>query len=762
MTRSRGIDRKVARWHPSCRALGSALLLAALLGPAAPAAAQVRLPGTDAPAPEAAPEAAGPTPESLAAEREALAATIASLRASLAEGNAQAPQLERLAMLDRLDRTLAAHQEALQHLAALRESAAQPGGGGSLIGAAPPYPFALYEATSQALDATRKQMELVEERAGTEREELERLASELETVERERRRARDEVEASTDALETARLTDKLGRLETQSRLVAAELARTRTQAELDAMAADRQLGQVELLEATLRHVRSRLSITRYDLDEPLHRITLAEEDARAAVEQARQRLATAERRLADAQQRVERGPQPTAALRAELEARRRQRQLAQTQVTAGQVTLERLGVERQVWERRLDALAGAERSETELWAAEIERVLDQLRRNERLQATHREELAQDSQLLREAIAGADPATAPWLREQLQAAEALEAVHAGGSAAAAATRGFLARSLRDFAPPGGALDPLAEIRGFLSRAASLWERELFVVDDRSITVGKITVATVLFVLGVSLSRFFSRLLARLVYRRAFAPGAALASESLTFYALLVAFFLIALRTVNIPLTAFALLGGALAIGLGFGSQNVIGNFISGLILLVERPINVGDVVEVEGIHGTVDRIGPRSTRIRTFDNLHLIVPNSLLLEQKVVNWTLSDNTVRRQVNVGVSYDAPVREVTQLIRRTIDEHGLVLAKPEPKVILHDFGNDALVFRAYFWMRFDSKVSFFEVESDLRHRILNLFRDAGIAIAFPQRDVHVDAGRPLEVRVLPAEAPKPGAES
>jgi small-conductance mechanosensitive channel len=756
MTRMRASGRAPVPGRPPRRTLTLAWLLAGVIGVAGIASAQVRVPGVPAPASEAAPEEqpAGPTPEAIAAERDALAASIASLRSELAEGNAPAPRLERLALLERLDRTLADHQEALQHLAALREAGAQPSGGGSLIGAAPPYPFALYEATSQALDATRKQEELLAERARAEREEIERLARELETADRERRRAREEVEASTDALETARLAEKLGRLETQSRLAAAELARTRTQAELDAFAAERQRSQVELLEATLRHVRGRLSVTRYDLDEPLHRITLAEEDARAALDQTKQRLATAERRLAEAQQRLEREPQPSAALRAELDARRRQRQLAQAQITAEQVALERLGVERQVWERRLAALAGAERSETALWTTEVERALDQLRRNQRLQATHEQELAQDVARLREALAAADAATAPWLREELQAAEALQAAHARASAEAADTRAFLARSLRDLAPPAGERDLLGELRLWLSRVGSVWERELFVVDDRSITVGKITVALVLFVLGVSLSRFFSRLLARLVYRRAFTPGAALASESLTFYALLVAFFLVALRTVNIPLTAFALLGGALAIGIGFGSQNVISNFISGLILLVERPINVGDVVEVEGIHGTVDRIGPRSTRIRTFDNLHLIVPNSLLLEHKVVNWTLSDVTVRRQVNVGVAYDAPVREVTRLIRRALDEHGLVLPKPEPKVVLQDFASDALLFRAYFWMRIDAKVAAFEVEGDLRHRILHLFRDAGIVIAFPQRDVHLDAARPLEVRLLPPE--------
>jgi small-conductance mechanosensitive channel len=138
-----------------------------------------------------------------------------------------------------------------------------------------------------------------------------------------------------------------------------------------------------------------------------------------------------------------------------------------------------------------------------------------------------------------------------------------------------------------------------------------------------------------------------------------------------------------------LTAFTVLGGALAIGIGFGSQNVMNNFISGLILMLERPVRARDVIEVDGNHGTIENIGARSTQIRSTDGRHIIVPNSFFLESNVVNWTLSDDLMRAKVSVGVVYGSPTRQVERLIRRAVDEER-VLKTPEPIIIFEEFGH------------------------------------------------------------------------
>ena len=148
----------------------------------------------------------------------------------------------------------------------------------------------------------------------------------------------------------------------------------------------------------------------------------------------------------------------------------------------------------------------------------------------------------------------------------------------------------------------------------------------------------------------------------------------------------------------------------------------------------------------------------STRVRTFDNIHIIVPNSAFLEQNVVDWTLSDDDIRTSVDVGAAYGSPTREVQRLLRRAIDEHGKILERPEPLVLFRSFGDDALQFRAYFWIRSREMAERLTIESDVRYRIDHLFREAGITIAFPQRDVHLDAAAPLPVRLVDGEASAP----
>jgi len=289
-------------------------------------------------------------------------------------------------------------------------------------------------------------------------------------------------------------------------------------------------------------------------------------------------------------------------------------------------------------------------------------------------------------------------------------------------------------------------------GVLEALRTVWGYEIATVDGRPITVGKVLIGILLFGLGIVLSRYLSQQLARRVFPRlGLEVGAVAALQSLSFYVFVSLLTLLALNVINVPLTVFTLAGGALAIGVGFGSQNIVNNFISGLILFMERPIRIGDMIEVDGTYGVVERIGARSTRVRSFSNIHIIVPNSAFLEKNVVNWTLSDDRIRTQVTVGVAYGSPTRTVDRLIRQAVDEHQSVLELPAPMVSFTDFGDNALVFDVFFWIRMRTQMDRRRVESDIRYRIDELFREAGITIAFPQRDVHLDSTRPVEVRVV-----------
>jgi small-conductance mechanosensitive channel len=286
---------------------------------------------------------------------------------------------------------------------------------------------------------------------------------------------------------------------------------------------------------------------------------------------------------------------------------------------------------------------------------------------------------------------------------------------------------------------------------------IWNYQLFELsDDTGIRVSQIVLVLVLLVLGVLASRRIENLVAKRLKLTELQPDAAQLLQRLLFYSLVGVLAITALGLLHIPLTAFAFISGAVAIGVGFGAQNIINNFISGWILMSERPVRIDDFVEIEGTSGTVETIGNRSTRIRRTDGVHMLVPNSRILENTVVNWTLIDNQVRTTVRVGVSYGSPARDVAQLIRQAVDEQSSVNREPEPVVVFDDFGDSALIFDAYFWCDVEGERALREIRSDIRFRITELFDENGIVIAFPQRDIHLDSPQGIKVQLVGNEPP------
>jgi small-conductance mechanosensitive channel len=271
--------------------------------------------------------------------------------------------------------------------------------------------------------------------------------------------------------------------------------------------------------------------------------------------------------------------------------------------------------------------------------------------------------------------------------------------------------------------------------------------------QAITVGQIISVILLLIIGYLGSKFIGFLLGRRLAATALRPDIVYILKRIAFFVLIIFVVMTALSLLGIPLTAFAFATGAIAIGVGFGAQNIINNFISGWILMAERPIRINDFIEIDSTYGVVEAIGTRSTRIRRTDGVHLLVPNSQLLERIVVNWTLIDRDVRTIVRVGVAYGSPVRQVADLIMQAVAEQPEVKTEPRPSVIFEDFGDSSLVFDAYFWCDVGGERFLREIRSAIRFRIGELFEQNGITIAFPQRDVHLDAKNPLEIRVMPA---------
>ena len=206
-------------------------------------------------------------------------------------------------------------------------------------------------------------------------------------------------------------------------------------------------------------------------------------------------------------------------------------------------------------------------------------------------------------------------------------------------------------------------------------------------------------------------------------------------------LIVGIFIV-LDNAGIHLGALAVFAGAVGVGVGFGLQNIASNFISGLVILAERPITVGDRVEVAGIAGQVQHIRARSTVIVTNDNITMIVPNSKFIDSPVTNWTYGDPRVRFRVPVGVAYGSDIEKVRTALIAAGRENPHTLGEPEPSVFLQKFGDNAIEFELVVW---SSEMSYrpSRYRSDLNFAIEKKLREAGIELAFPQRDLHIRSG-------------------
>ncbi|QKJ67182.1 mechanosensitive ion channel [Deefgea piscis] len=295
------------------------------------------------------------------------------------------------------------------------------------------------------------------------------------------------------------------------------------------------------------------------------------------------------------------------------------------------------------------------------------------------------------------------------------------------------------------------------------ATKIWRYELFSVNDsvevdgqnisisRGVTIGKMCIAVLLITVGFALCIFFGHLIEKILIKRSRFPEVSIRIAkrwilSIAFIGLLINSLLI----VQIPLTAFAFLGGAIAIGLGFGMQTLLKNLISGLMMLLERPFRPGDTIAVAGILGTVVDMNVRAAVVRDVNGIDTLVPNSTFLEQNVTNWSYTNSVIRQGFQVGVAYGSDLRLVAKLLEDEVLRHGQICKNKPPEILLEDFAADALTFGIYYWVDIGAGIIGRQVASDLRFMIDASFRKHDICIAYPQQDVHLDIKNPLQVQL------------
>ena len=685
--------------------------------------------------------------------RSRLAALSSARAAETSESDALLPPSTSLDLAKRLVRILEQRREAQLRIDALEVGRSVIESGlardpSEIVADPPPFPVPTLDGVLQAWRDAARQEEKTRRVLEDRRSNLDLAREARNDLDKERRRLRDVLANEKAEVERIRLETERRELEDRLRIANEQVLLAEQRVESATIEHDIHVSTTRQARAALTWVESQIQPRQSDLTDAIARLDRERLDLDRELELKRSRLLAAEGTLRTTEERrgrddAERGD----GFALELATRRAQLSHRQQMVSLLSERIERLARMRTTWKHRYAVLGpDFDLAEAPGWRDTAELELERLQNLRRIHETERAEaqLAQAELLRRSTEAGSEsPAAQRFLELEFEDLDELVALYDADLLSLDAAIVLEDRLVDELTARMKRRSLAERARSAWAAITSFWTWELTTSEDSAITPGKIAIALAVLVFGLSIARFLRNQLRRRFFPQfGFDAGASSAFASLTFYALMAVAFLLALRAVNIPLTAFAVAGGALAIGIGFGSQTIVSNFISGLLLLAERPIRTGDLVEVGGVVGTVDSIGLRSTRIQTPDNFHIIVPNAAFLESNVVNWTHEDPMLRLRVNVGVAYGSPVRQVEALLLQAASEHPRCVTRPSgPTVVFSDFGDSALLFEVRFWIRYAEHTDRATIRSDVRYRIDELFAEHGIVIAFPQMDVHLD---------------------
>jgi potassium-dependent mechanosensitive channel len=597
------------------------------------------------------------------------------------------------------------------------------------------------------------------------------------------RQVEENIRHLNEQLETAQEPSAVSRLTWQRDLQA--LRSQATAASLGALDLERQLQQERSAESRIRlpwlqrkllMAQAGARFTQADLDTVLTRLESERRQLESELAEVHTRHQATLRALDDAREELRRnqdqpGTSPTATARAKalVELRGTELETTDAAVKLLRLMLEAGNTERSMWEMRYavyDSHSAKALSESASRLAEVGRRIALWTdfENQQLAVSSSQIALQQARL-----ADLDPESdlAPLARARLTAFQERDRWMLRYFRTVERLQRLAQRWQETLEVAEGRLPFTGRLKNLFSNAQSflgkLWRFELFTAVDtitvdgqpitgkRSVTVSKVIIAALILIGGIWLINLASRFLEPIIVRRLkLEPNqASLIRRWLTalMVTCLVAFSLL---SVKIPLTVFAFAGGALAIGIGFGTQTLLKNFISGIIILFERPFRVGDVLDVAGQRGTITIIGLRASVLQLWDGTETLIPNSTLLENTLTNWTYSNRIVRFTVTVGVAYGSEIRRVIELLGEVADQHGLIEKTPKHQVLFTDFAESALTFELRFWLDV-SRTNSAQVSSDLRQMIAGRFAEHGIVIAFPQRDLHLDSTTPFPVRVV-----------
>jgi small-conductance mechanosensitive channel len=288
----------------------------------------------------------------------------------------------------------------------------------------------------------------------------------------------------------------------------------------------------------------------------------------------------------------------------------------------------------------------------------------------------------------------------------------------------------------------------ELHTIMDKLHEFFNLYLFTINQTKVTVSSMLWFLLVIIVFLIISKVFTKfILNKILGKLKIEKGLHFAFSRIAHYLIMITGTVVAFQFIGLNLNGLAVIFGFLSVGIGFGLQNVTSNFVSGLILLFERPITIGDRVTVGSTEGDVIAINMRSTTIRSLNNITIIVPNSEFVSSQVVNWSHGDPKVRLDVEVGVSYGSDLDTVITALKEVAEKNAYVLTNPKPEVIFSSFGDSSWNLQLRAWLK--DPYDYYRIRSSINCDIVRTFRQYNVEIPFPQRDLHVRS--PLPVPVL-----------
>jgi potassium-dependent mechanosensitive channel len=672
--------------------------------------------------------------------------------------------LERRSLLEQIvrgyDEQIDDHQrlkETGQRIADIARSSADWKG----FAESPPYSIFLVDQLWDTMSSLRLAVEGFQSQLSLINLRSERARESLTAANGRVRQASEQLESVTDPSQAARQREVRDLEELRSRaaavtLAAAEVAKKRVEEELaetraSLTFAERQLEtgeqQVSFGEEDIEKVRKRLSQERQALESELEK-TIVEQRAQS---QALQASVQQEAQLAKQLSAVSSKKNVERLTRSKMTVELKRAQLDNLSVQGDllQQLLDVVEGERQLWESRFavarDPDAGRAR---EAYArlspifANFRAFRDHLR--QQLVATSGRISEIDNRLQH----APNTEDRRLLQSMLQVYRQREGAYNRSLQRTDDASRFLERWKSEFKEQRRELPVSARIEDWFQQAWGVvqrgWNFEVFSAEDtievegkkmtghRSVTLGKIVSALAILLVGYWLCLYLARLIGRLaVSRLGMSAGVANLMRQWSQAFLITILIVISLVSVKIPLTIFAFLGGAFAIGVGFGAQNLLKNVISGILVLIERPLRVGDLIEVDNVRGRVTTIGLRSSTVLDAKGMETLIPNSSFLERHLTNWTYSSQQSRFSLRIGAPYGSSTQSVIDMLTEVARDHPHILKAPRPQILLEEFGAQARIFSLNYWLEIRLEIDPNQVASDLRFSIEERFTKAGVKV-------------------------------